>query len=142
MGNIDSTPLFVDPDGADDLIGTADDNFRLRRGSPCLDAGDNTLVPTDAADLDADGDTGERIPWDTNGQLRFQDDAETTDTGIADLPDYPMIVDLGACEGAGLMLLVSATEVLVARGQHRLVRPHVERTTPGRGQRERRPGLG
>jgi predicted outer membrane repeat protein len=32
-------PLFVDADGPDNLVGTADDNLRLTANSPCLDAG-------------------------------------------------------------------------------------------------------
>jgi predicted outer membrane repeat protein len=32
-------PQFVDADGLDDVAGTADDNFRLLPGSPCIDAG-------------------------------------------------------------------------------------------------------
>lgn len=38
-GNIDADPMFVDPDGADNTLGTPDDDFRLREGSPCIDAG-------------------------------------------------------------------------------------------------------
>ena len=45
VGNIDDDPLLVDPDGADDDVGTDDDNLRLLSGSPCIDAGDNTAVP-------------------------------------------------------------------------------------------------
>lgn len=44
-GNIDADPLFADADGADDLIGTSDDDLRLLAGSPCIDAGDNSAVP-------------------------------------------------------------------------------------------------
>jgi len=50
-GNIDGDPLFVDADGADDTPGTEDDNLRLQAGSPCIDAGDNSVV-TEASDLD------------------------------------------------------------------------------------------
>ncbi|MCK5174624.1 MAG: hypothetical protein KAR47_14620, partial [Planctomycetes bacterium] len=50
-GNIDADPLFVDPDGADNTPGTADDDLRLQAGSPCIDAGDNSAV-TEATDLD------------------------------------------------------------------------------------------
>ena len=41
--SLDRDPLFVDPDGADNLLGGtcgADDNFHLAAGSPALDAGD------------------------------------------------------------------------------------------------------
>ena len=50
-GNIDEDPLFFAPNGADEIIGTEDDNFRLSSGSPCIDAGDNSLV-TQATDID------------------------------------------------------------------------------------------
>jgi hypothetical protein len=49
VGNIDADPLFVDADGIDNIVGTEDDNLRLLLGSPCIDAGDNSVVtvPTD-----------------------------------------------------------------------------------------------
>jgi parallel beta-helix repeat protein len=43
--SIDRDPLFVDPDGADNVLGGAggaDDNFHLTPNSPALDAGDPT----------------------------------------------------------------------------------------------------
>jgi len=45
QGNINTDPLFVDADGADDIFGTEDDDFRLSPGSPCIDAGDNSALP-------------------------------------------------------------------------------------------------
>jgi len=53
-GNIDSNPLFADVDGADNAPGTEDDNLRLLVGSPCIDAGDNSVV---TVDTDLDGKT-------------------------------------------------------------------------------------
>ncbi|MHC4474862.1 MAG: right-handed parallel beta-helix repeat-containing protein [Planctomycetota bacterium] len=94
--NIDSDPLFVDADGADDAVGTEDDNLRLLAGSPCIDAGDNTAVPVDTADLDGDGNTAEPIPLDLNGFARFIDDLCTADTGNPGAPGP--IVDMGAYE--------------------------------------------
>ncbi|MBN2375777.1 MAG: right-handed parallel beta-helix repeat-containing protein, partial [Sedimentisphaerales bacterium] len=79
-GNIDTDPLFVDADGADDTCGTDDDNMRLSAGSPCIDAGDNTAVPTG-------------ITTDLDGNDRFVDD-EVVDTGNG----TPPIVDMGAYE--------------------------------------------
>ena len=35
----DADPLFVDPDGLDNVAGTADDNYQLRPGSPVIDRG-------------------------------------------------------------------------------------------------------
>jgi len=43
-GNFGADPLFFDPDGPDQLLGTDDDNFRLASASPAIDAGDNTYV--------------------------------------------------------------------------------------------------
>jgi predicted outer membrane repeat protein len=46
--NID--PLFVDPNGLDDIYGTADDDLRLTFGSPAIETGTNTVCPS--GDLD------------------------------------------------------------------------------------------
>ncbi len=54
-GNLSADPLFVEPDGPDNKTGTADDNLRLRAGSPCIDKGNSGAVPPDSADLDLDG---------------------------------------------------------------------------------------
>jgi len=86
--------MFVDPAGIDGVGGTEDDNPHLRAGSPCIDAGKNSLVPPDAADLDEDGDSGENLPLDFDGNQRFVDDPETIDTGSGAWP----IIDIGACE--------------------------------------------
>ncbi|MCH8246048.1 MAG: T9SS type A sorting domain-containing protein [Bacteroidetes bacterium] len=69
-GNFDEDPLFVDPDGADDVIGTADDNFHLTLASPAIDAGLNQALLFDVLDLDEDGDTNEGVPIDFEGKQR------------------------------------------------------------------------
>ena len=52
-GNINADPEFVDPDGADDIVGTLDDDLRLQLTSPAIDVGDNTAVPVGiTTDLD------------------------------------------------------------------------------------------
>jgi len=38
--NINTTPLFIDPDGPDDILGNEDDDYHLQSWSPCIDAGD------------------------------------------------------------------------------------------------------
>ena len=93
-GNIDADPLFVDADGLDGIPGTDDDDLRLQPGSPCIDAANNTVVRSDTADLDGDGDTTERTPLDLDGNPRFADDPATADSGIG----TPPIVDMGAYE--------------------------------------------
>ncbi|MDX2017252.1 MAG: right-handed parallel beta-helix repeat-containing protein, partial [Planctomycetota bacterium] len=45
-------PVFVDPDGADDILGTDDDNYRLSFGSPSLDSGVNQVGGNFLVDLD------------------------------------------------------------------------------------------
>ena len=82
-GNFDDDPFFVDADGEDDVIGTEDDHLHLQAGSPCVDAGDSTAVPSD-------------ITTDMAGQLRLADHPATPDTGQA--ADGGPIVDLGAYE--------------------------------------------
>lgn len=80
-GNIDADPLFIDPDGEDDIFGTEDDNLRIGAGSPCIDAADNTALPGD-------------ITTDLDGNPRFVDDPDSEDTGFGD----PPIVDMSAYE--------------------------------------------
>ena len=75
-GNIDADPLFVDPDNGD---------LRLLPGSPCIDAGHNNAI-SDLTDTDLDGNP------------RFADDPNTTDTGCG----VPVIVDMGAYEYQGV----------------------------------------
>jgi hypothetical protein len=105
-GNIDLDPRFVQPGYWDDndTPEIPDDDFwvdgdyRLLPGSPSIDAGSNLAVPGDVADLDGDGDVEERTPLDLAGRPRFFDDPATVDTGLADPPDYPEVVDMGAYE--------------------------------------------
>ena len=53
VGNTGDDPLFVDPAGPDEIVGTGDENFRLLPGSPAISGGDPDLVlPPEATDLD------------------------------------------------------------------------------------------
>ena len=63
IGNIDADPIFRDPDGPDDVLGTADDDLHLLGGSPCIDAGDPDYTdPLNETDLDGGSRiVGERI---------------------------------------------------------------------------------
>lgn len=50
--NLGGEPMFVDPRGADGVVGTPDDDLALRRGSPCIDRGhDIWWLPSDTLDL-------------------------------------------------------------------------------------------
>ena len=81
-------PLFVDADGADNVLGTEDDDLRLLPGSPCLNAGYNAAIITWAA-TDLDGDP--RI-------------ADGT-------------VDIGAYEGPDQGFVLSTQSMVVNEGQ-------------------------
>ena len=48
-GNIGSDPLFRDPEGVDEVIGTSDDDYRIVFPSPCIDSGNNSFVPSGLA---------------------------------------------------------------------------------------------
>lgn len=91
-------PLFVDPDGADGVSGNDDDNYRLRKDSPFIDAGDNLSLPPDVADLDSDGDNSEPIALDLAGYPRLEDAVLVPDTGLG----APPHVDWGAYEFVAL----------------------------------------
>jgi predicted outer membrane repeat protein len=80
--NLNVDPQFVDADG------------RLGAGSPCIDAGDNTAVPHDIADLDGNGIVNEPIQIDLDGGPRFVEADNIPNTGCGS----PPIVDMGAYE--------------------------------------------
>ncbi|MHC4065907.1 MAG: choice-of-anchor Q domain-containing protein [Planctomycetota bacterium] len=104
IGNTGDNPLFLDAHGPDGIVGSLDDDLRLLPGSPCIDAGDNTAVPLDITDLDANGDISERLPLDLAGDPRFVDDPATDDTGVPDASGYLTLVDMGAYEYQGARL--------------------------------------
>jgi hypothetical protein len=55
MGTFDGDPLFQSPLGADGIAGTLDDDLSLRRGSPCIDTGNEFGYP--GVGVDALGQT-------------------------------------------------------------------------------------
>ncbi len=52
VGNSGVDPLFVDPNGEDDIAGTEDDDLRLSPDSPAINAGDPNLAGLPINDLD------------------------------------------------------------------------------------------
>jgi hypothetical protein len=87
-GNIDDDPCFVES-GCWDANGVwIEGDYRLQRGSMCIDVGDNASVPADRDDLDGDGNTVEPIPWDLGGNARVVDGDNNGDS----------VVDMGAYE--------------------------------------------
>ena len=85
IGNIRSNPRFES---------VVQSRFELLAGSPCIDAGDNSLVTPDYNDIDADGWFAEPMPYDLIGDLRFRDDPLTPDTGAG----APPVTDMGCFE--------------------------------------------
>jgi predicted outer membrane repeat protein len=64
MANFGANPQFVDANGPDNDLGTADDNVRLQSDSGCVNSGNTSALPADSFDIDDDGDTMEAIPLD------------------------------------------------------------------------------
>ena len=87
---------LVDPDGADGVLGTIDDDLTPRSSSPAVDAASNSLLPADELDVDSDGDVLEPLPIDAIGRPRRADDPNVPDTGSG----TPPIVDMGSRERA------------------------------------------
>lgn len=92
-GNVVVAAQFVDANGADNIIGTADDDLHLRSISGAIDHGCGTLLPADATDLDGDGNVAEPLPVDIDGDARLVDEFPPN-TGIGALP----FLDFGADE--------------------------------------------
>ncbi|MEN6307087.1 MAG: right-handed parallel beta-helix repeat-containing protein [Anaerohalosphaeraceae bacterium] len=97
--NLMGDPHFADPDGPDNDPATwQDNNYHLASDSPCIDSGNNTIIPPDAGDLNGDTNIMERIPLALSGTPRFMDHLIQSDTGLADPPAYPAVADMGAYE--------------------------------------------
>ncbi|MBI5060055.1 hypothetical protein HZB60_09795 [candidate division KSB1 bacterium] len=80
-GSVDTNPQFVDANGADNVFGTPDDDVHLLATSPCIDAGDNGILPA-------------FLLTDPDGFARKYDDPNTPDTGGGTAP----LVDMGVYE--------------------------------------------
>ena len=81
--NINVDPLFVDPEGPDNIPGTEDDNLQLAPLSPCVDAGDPGYVPG-PNEIDLDGNpriVGGLIDM---GAYEFQVIIYVADPGVSD----------------------------------------------------------
>jgi hypothetical protein len=103
-GNIDADPMFYrNPSpGADGTWGTGDDDYgdlRLQPGSPCIDAGSNSAVPSD-------------LTTDLDGNPRILDFPGVHDPGA--------IVDMGAYEAFDLdgMHLTAGQHLVLPAGHH------------------------
>jgi hypothetical protein len=92
-GNLNLDPKFVTSVDAASAPTTSGD-LRLLANSPAIDAGDNSVLPTDSGDLDGDSNTAELVPNDLDGYARQIDVTSVADTGSGTAP----IVDMGAYE--------------------------------------------
>jgi trimeric autotransporter adhesin len=63
----------VDANGADNVFGTADDNYSPQTCSTLLDGGGSAVLPIDVGDLDDDGNTDEEWPVDLAANARLVD---------------------------------------------------------------------
>ncbi|MCH7871095.1 MAG: right-handed parallel beta-helix repeat-containing protein [Planctomycetes bacterium] len=103
----DADPMFVDPDGADDIVGNDDDNFRLSLFAPLIDLGNNT--PTGGLSLtDLDGN-----PRVMNGTVDLGA-YEHQDPCVAPDDDGDGICDTFACR---LSSCAATPEVVVAKNR-------------------------
>ena len=87
VGNFGDDPMLINPNGPDGIIGTKDDSLRLSWNSPCIDTGNNSVVPQDTNDIDDNGNTTEQIPWDLDQHARFAD-GDCNSTNIVDMGSY------------------------------------------------------
>jgi predicted outer membrane repeat protein len=101
-GNISADPRFADTNGADNILGTADDDLRLLSTSPCIDAGNNSVVIADETDLDHDTQTTEPTPLDRDGAPRLFDHPATANTGAGTPPIDMGAYEFGDCNGNGV----------------------------------------
>ena len=82
--NTGADPRFVDALGLDGIIGTEDDDLRLRAFSPCIDAGQMVFLPS----------LWQPSSLDLGGLLRFVDDPAMPDSGAGS----PPVIDIGPYE--------------------------------------------
>lgn len=92
--NMALAPVFQNAPGPDGVTGTRDDDLRLSRTSPAIDAGDAALVPPDLADANTNGSTSEPLPVDLIAYLRTVDAVQAPDVGFGPAP----LPDMGAFE--------------------------------------------
>lgn len=98
-GNVDADPAFVDLDGADNTIGTEDDDLRLQGVSPCINSGDPGYVPQ-PGETDLDGNARVMGCGVDLGAFEFvqatpgpANSGDMDGVGGVDFPDVALFVD-------------------------------------------------
>ena len=89
-GNLDVDPQFVLP-LAWTTAPTTTSDLHLQSSSPALNAGNNTLLPLDTADLNGNGNTTEPLPLDLDGNPRII--GGTVDMGAYEM-QYPCVISI------------------------------------------------
>ena len=93
-GNIAQAPAFVDPDGPDNDPSTYDDNdYRLSPDSPCIDAGDDSLLVPPGIDLDG------------NLRIALGKNRPTTDMGAYEYNSIRLAVSGMLADGSGVRII-------------------------------------
>lgn len=82
-GNFSADPQFENPAGPDAQNGTLDDDYTLTPRSPCIDDGNDSLVPLDIGDINRNCSTAEAVSIDLLGAARF---VRQVDLGALELP--------------------------------------------------------
>ena len=109
-GNINSHPLCVrmPSAGPDGVWGTQDDDYgdlRLQASSPCVDAGDNSAVPSEIV---TDFDGNPRI-WDGNGDGQSRVDMGAYEYGPWQLP--PITISQAKLQADGVVVRINGAIV-------------------------------
>jgi len=76
-GVVTTDPLLISILGPDGVAGSGDEDLRLRPGSPSIDTLSSAGLEFDYSDQDGDGNTTERVPFDTSWRARNADDPAT-----------------------------------------------------------------
>ncbi|MCA9050586.1 MAG: right-handed parallel beta-helix repeat-containing protein, partial [Planctomycetaceae bacterium] len=73
----------------------------LLAGSPAIDAGLTSNLPPDTSDVDADGDTSEKLPFDQRGNGFVRTFGTSVDIGATEFvpPNLPPVADVGGAYG-------------------------------------------
>lgn len=100
-GFITSNPLFVDANGADNIAGNVDDDYRIPSNSPAVDTG--VAGDVDRIDIDADGDMAEAYPYQMGTGPRIADLANAP----LSAPSTTPAIDMGAYEAQPPVLAVT-----------------------------------
>ncbi|MEM8954445.1 MAG: right-handed parallel beta-helix repeat-containing protein [Verrucomicrobiota bacterium] len=116
-------PAFTDPDGADDVIGTADDDLRPQPDSPVINVGNNSLIP---AGITTDLDSNSRI-IDTTVDLGAFEQTTALDRSIIYVDQAnPNTFQNGASWSNafsdlqdGIAVAVAGSEIRVAEGTYK-----------------------